>query len=99
MRVVFTARSEQQLDDLTDYIANESGEARAEAYVSRIIAYCEGLRTFPRRGARRDDLLPGLRTVGFERRVVILFAIQEDHVLIEGVFYGGQDIDAAFDTE
>jgi toxin ParE1/3/4 len=27
---------------------------------------------------RRDDLLPGLRTTGFERRVTIAFVVAED---------------------
>jgi hypothetical protein len=42
----------------------------------------------------RDDILPGLRVVGFERRVTIAFLITADAVLIEGVFYGGRDFDA-----
>jgi len=35
--------------------------------------------------------LPGLRTVGFERRATIAFMMTEDAVLVEGVFYGGQE--------
>jgi plasmid stabilization system protein ParE len=42
-------------------------------------------------GRARDDLRPGLRTIGFRRRVVIAFAVHEDTVEIHGVFYGGQD--------
>jgi toxin ParE1/3/4 len=48
------------------------------------------------RGQKRDDLLPGLRTIGFERRITIAFVVTADIVLIEGVFYGGQDFEAAF---
>jgi plasmid stabilization system protein ParE len=51
--------------------------------------------TFPERGTRRDDLLPGLRTIGFERRVTIAFVVTPDTVLIEGIYYGGQDFEAA----
>ncbi|MGH6754736.1 MAG: hypothetical protein ACREDP_21480 [Bradyrhizobium sp.] len=45
---------------------------------------------------RRDDLFPGLRTIGFERRVTIAFVVTADMVLIEGIFYGGQDFEASF---
>jgi plasmid stabilization system protein ParE len=33
---------------------------RADAYVNRIVAFCKGLASFPLRGTRRDDLLPGV---------------------------------------
>ncbi|WP_306344976.1 hypothetical protein [Methylosinus sp. Ce-a6] len=32
--------------------------------------------------------MPGLRTIGFDRRVTIAFVIDGDVVSIEGVFYG-----------
>src|SRR5579863_8586630 len=54
------------------------------------------LRTFPRRGTQRDDLLPGLRVTGFERRVTVAFVVTDAAVLIEGIFYGGQDFEALF---
>jgi len=43
-----------------------------------------------------DDLLPGLRVTGFERRVTIAFVVTEAAVLIEGIFYGGRDFETAF---
>jgi toxin ParE1/3/4 len=63
------------------------------------VAFCTGLATFPLRGQGRDDLLPGLRTTGFERRVTIAFVVTTDAVLIEGIFYGGQDFEAALREE
>ena len=33
---------------------------------------------------------------GFERRVTIAFVVTEAAVLIEGIFYGGRDFEAAF---
>ena len=96
MRVIFTPLAERQIDDLHAYISMRSGEDRADGYVGRIVSFCQGLMTFPDRGARRDDLLPGLRTIGFERRVTIAFMVTAGTVLIEGVFYGGQDFEQAF---
>jgi plasmid stabilization system protein ParE len=51
------------------------------------------------RGQQRDDLLPGLRTTGFERGATIAYLVTADTVLIEGIFYGGQDFEAAFRGE
>ena len=96
MRVHFTAAAERQLDSLYRYIAERVGERTADGYLGRIVAFCEGLNKFPLQGAARDDLLPGLRMVGFERRSTIAFMVTADAVLIEGVFYGGQDFEANF---
>jgi toxin ParE1/3/4 len=96
VRVLFTASAERQMDTLHRYIADRAGEPTADRYIGRIIAFCEGLSTFPLRGSGRDDLLPGLRTIGFERRATIAFMVTADAVLVEGVFYGGQDFEANF---
>ncbi|WP_306121016.1 hypothetical protein [Roseitalea sp. MMSF_3504] len=45
----------------------------------------------------RDDLLPGLRIVGFERRITIAFTIDDDTVTFLRFFYGGQDWEDAFE--
>lgn len=60
-------------------------------YIDGLITYCESLATFPRQGAARDDIRPGLRTTGFRRRVVIAFAAIDDTLVILGIFYGGRD--------
>jgi toxin ParE1/3/4 len=51
------------------------------------------LGTFPERGTRRDDLAPGLRTIGFERRATIAFRVGRTDVVIVRIFYGGQDFE------
>lgn len=43
------------------------------------------------RGHHRNDIRPGLRIVGFERRVTIAFCVDESAVTILRVFYGGRD--------
>ena len=85
MRVVFTPAAERQIDKLHAYIVEQSSAERADSYIARIIEYCNGLAMFPERGARRDDLLAGLRVVGFERRVTVAFVVTAAAVLIEGI--------------
>ncbi|MGI2906148.1 type II toxin-antitoxin system RelE/ParE family toxin [Tolypothrix sp. VBCCA 56010] len=81
------------------YIAERGGEDRAERFINDIIEFCEGLSTFPERGTKRDDLRKNLRTIGYERRATIAFAVQDDRVIIHGVFYGGQDYDAVLQED
>lgn len=95
--VVFSPEAQDDLRQLTFYIAERSGTARAIAYLDRIEAWCSGLRDFPERGARRDDLWPGLRTTSFERRVTVAFTVTPRRVTILRVLYGGRNLEAAFD--
>lgn len=95
--VIFTPLAQRQLNSLHAWISEAAGEKTADAYAERLVNYCLGLATFPQRGRKRDDLLPGLRTIGFERRVTVAFVVGEDALLIEGVFYGGRDFEAAFE--
>ncbi|WP_343714101.1 type II toxin-antitoxin system RelE/ParE family toxin [Inquilinus sp.] len=93
--VRFRPRAETDLLDLYRYIAAASGRMIAEAYIDRIEAACLSLETFPERGARRDDIRPGLRVMGFERRITIVFQISGDSVTVVRIFYGGRDYERA----
>ena len=89
--VVFAPEARDDLLQLYDYIAAQSGPARAQ----RILSYCLGFETFPERGMRRDDVRPGLRIVGFARRVTIAFHISDGTVTIDRVLYAGRDLTTA----
>lgn len=90
-KVSFRPQAEDDLFELYRYIAEDSGLAIAVGYIDRIEAACLGLENFPLRGQARDDIRPGLRTLGFERRVVIVYQVQAHEVVIVRIFYGGQD--------
>jgi toxin ParE1/3/4 len=72
-----------------------SGRALSEP----IEVYCERFDAFSERGTRRDDLKPGVRTIGFERRVTVVFAVFETEVVILRLLYGGRDVEAAFEED
>jgi len=93
--VIFTPRAERQLDELYQYIADNSGDARADNYIGRIIDDCLSLTTFPERGTKRDDIRPNLRIKSYAKRVTIAFSVNtaSNIVAIHGVFYGGQDFE------
>lgn len=95
-RVAFSPEAQGDLLWLYDTIAERGGPARARAYIDRITQHCLGFADFPERGTRRDDLRPGLRTVGFERRVTIAFTVTADAVIFLRILYGGRDLQATF---
>lgn len=90
--VVFSPEARDDLLRLYSYIAARSDAERAIGYIERIEGFCQGLSTFPERGMPRDDLFPGLRIVGFERRVTIAFHIDPGMVTIDRILYGGRDL-------
>jgi toxin ParE1/3/4 len=93
--ISFRPQAEADLFGLYDYIAQEAGHAVAGGYIDRIETACMALASFPERGTRRDDIRPGLRTVGFERRATIIFQVSQAEVVIVRVLYGGRDADRA----
>jgi toxin ParE1/3/4 len=91
-RVVFSPEARDDLRELALYIAANSGRARARGYVARIRDCCIGLSAFPARGAPRDEIRPGLRIIGFERRAAILFHFDDRTVTIDRILYGGRSL-------
>jgi plasmid stabilization system protein ParE len=57
------------------------------------------LQTFRARGVARHNLLPGLRVTHFRKRAIIAYMLDPEGVSIVGVFYGGQDYEAALTAE
>lgn len=99
--VRFAPAARDQLDAIEEYIAFASGlPVVAANFVDGIVAYCESFETFPERGTRRDDLLPGLRVTNYRKSTTVAFRVDTDAlaVAIIGVFYGGQDYEAALST-
>lgn len=94
-KVVFSASAEADLFAIYDYIAERAGAEIALRFVESIETYCLGFAHMPERGTKRDELRPGLRTIGFRRRATILFEIDraKRRVLIHGVYYAGRSLE------
>ena len=90
--VVFSPEADADQISLYDYIAVKSGTERAFAYVERIRLFCLSLNTFPERGTSYAHLFPGVRIVGFERRVSVIFRVKSQSVMILRILYGGRDL-------
>jgi toxin ParE1/3/4 len=92
--VLFSPEAIADLNRLYDYIAPRGGRQVAEAYIARLHQYCLDMKTFPKRGTRRDDIWRGLRMVGFERKATIAIEVTYDEVRIVRIFGRGQDVEA-----
>ncbi|AZE59941.1 MULTISPECIES: type II toxin-antitoxin system RelE/ParE family toxin [Pseudomonas fluorescens group] len=94
--VVFSPEVLAQLDALEDCISDVGSPSIAARFIDNLVNYCESLGLFPLRGARRDDLLTGLRIMHYRRSTIIAFRVRPEceTVSIVGVFYSGQDYTA-----
>ena len=89
--VAYAPEALADLEEIYDRIADAAGEKIAFGYITRIRTFCAGFDTFPVRGTDRKDIRPGLRTVGFERRITVAFAVHETHVEFLRFFGRGRD--------
>ncbi len=94
-RLIFRPAAETDLESIYEFIARDS-PVNAIEFVRRIRERCSELIVFPERGAPRDDLEQGLRTLAFEGRVLIAFHVRPDEVEIARILYGGRDVQRIF---
>ena len=90
-RVILTPEAVGDLEDIHSQISVVGGTAVADGYIGRLRAYVNGFDIASERGTPRPDLREGLRTIGFEHRIAITFAVFEEHVEILRFFRGGQN--------
>lgn len=89
--VIFTEEAAADLDWIYDTIAAASSPVTASRYEQRIRAFCERLELASERGTLRDDVRPGLRAIGFRKRVTVAFIVEPERVVLLRIFYGGVD--------
>ena len=91
-RIRLTDEAEADLQAIYTGISERSSTATARGYVNRIVGYLASFDLFPERGSLRNEIRPGLRVVGFERRVSIAFVVETDEVVVLRILYGGQEL-------
>jgi toxin ParE1/3/4 len=91
--VIFTPGAEADLDEIEQYLSVRFSPENAQRFVQRIVACCRSLALAPYRGTKRDDVGSGLRVIGFERRVSILFHVEIGRIVIFGALYRGRQFE------
>jgi toxin ParE1/3/4 len=89
--VIFSPEAESDLHALFEYISSLAGSAIADRYIDRIEAFLLNFDLAAERGHMRDDIRPGLRVVGFERRITVAFTVNESETTVLRLFYGGRN--------
>jgi plasmid stabilization system protein ParE len=96
----FSPYSVENLRDIEHFIASSSGyRARAKNYRNSVIEFCQSLEFFPYRGQSCDDITDGLRITVFQARITVAYTIEDNDVIIEGIYYSGQDWHSDFNLD
>lgn len=90
-RVVLAPAAGRDLVEIHDYIARDS-PAAARRLVDRPEAKVKRLAASPAIGRRRDDLLPGLRSLAV-RSYVIFYRARPDGIEVVRVLHARRDIE------
>ena len=90
--VLLSPLAVEDLIALHGWIVEEADRAIADGYLDRIERKMAGLTQFPLRGAPRDDLAPGVRTLVFERKVLIAYRVEGATVTVLRVISGQREL-------
>lgn len=89
--------AESDLTDIWTYIA-ESGEARADELIERLVEKFTMLATFPKAGRSRPEIKKGVRSFATERYVIFYRPIDQGIEIVR-VLYGTRDIEKIFSDD
>ena len=98
-QVVWRPLARADLLALYDWIAGQADPDTAFAYTGKIEAKAAKLAIYPERGTPRDDLVPGLRTMPYRRKVVIAYHVLENEVEILRLVHSRKDLGGVFDGD
>jgi len=94
-RYRLTPEAENDLDEITGYIANDNPQA-ALRLLDRIQDRCQQLAEMPETGRIREELAEGLRS-GLVGKYVIFYRPDEAGIQVIRVIHGSRDIPSLFE--
>ena len=96
-RVCLDPAAIADLDRIRAFVAQAAGKSISDKLIDRVLGYIDGFDSAPKRGAARDDVRPGLRTIAWRRTVTLIFVVDDaaGAVVIIGALYRGRDVEAA----
>ncbi|WP_323809482.1 type II toxin-antitoxin system RelE/ParE family toxin [Sphingobium baderi] len=90
--VQLSALAIEDLIALHQWVSAEADIPTADGYLARIEERIAALADFPHRGSPRDDLIAGLRTLTFERRLLIAYSVDGQVVTVQRVINALRDL-------
>jgi toxin ParE1/3/4 len=98
-RIVRRPRARQDLIEIWRYVADDSGEPRADRYLRRLNDVISYLAQQPLMGRKRPEIPEqGIRSFAAESHVVFYMAL-EDGIELVRVIHGSQDLERAWTAE
>jgi toxin ParE1/3/4 len=88
----------QDIQEIVDYIAKQGSLEQSERFLSKLNVKFAKITQFPNLGRRRDEILPGLRSLTIDNYLILYMPIEQD-VEIFRVISGYRDISALFAEE
>ncbi len=85
----------RDIEQIADYIAHESGLARADRFLTRLDAKFAKIAQFPNLRRQRNEILPGLRSFPVDQYLILYIPANQD-VDILRVVSGYRDLSALF---
>lgn len=90
--VQLSALAIEDLIALHQWVSMEADIPTADGYLAGIEERIAALADFPNRGSPRDDLVAGLRTLTFERRILIAYNVDRKVVTVQRVINAFRDL-------
>jgi toxin ParE1/3/4 len=86
----------QDIKQIADYMAQQSGLDAADRFLSKLDAKFSTLVQFPSMGKKRDEILPNSRSLTLDSYLILYLPIGQDIEILR-VISGYRDLKALFD--
>lgn len=96
-RVVVSPEAGEDLITLYNWVADCASPRVAAGYLDRVETWLRSFSLASERGTLRDDIRPGLRVAGSERRLTVAFTVEENTVTILRLYRAGRDWESEFE--
>jgi toxin ParE1/3/4 len=90
--------AQNDLADIWDWYRREINPNFAQQVIDEIYDEIRLLTEFPERGAKRDELQPGLRRIQV-RQYLISYRLRQDMIVVQRVLHAKSDLQTEFETE
>ena len=82
-QVVTTRGAKEDLREMHQYLTMRFSRVAASRYLARVRGFASELSYAPLRGRAVEGVRPGMRILGFEHRVTIVFAVFPERRVVE----------------
>jgi toxin ParE1/3/4 len=85
----------QDIEEIADYIAQQSGLEQSENFLSKLESKFSKIVNFPLLGRKRDEILTNIRTIPLDKYLILYMPIGDDIEILR-VVSGYRDLSKLF---